>query len=64
MKPNIGGLDKIIRIVLGVLLIILAVTNVIGWWGWLGIIPLATGLTSRCALYSLLGLNTCPMNKK
>ncbi|OSI12161.1 YgaP family membrane protein [Neisseria canis] len=64
MKRNVGGIDKIIRIILGTALIILAATNVIGWWGWLGIIPLATGLMSNCLLYTLLGINTCPTDKQ
>ena len=64
MKANVGGIDKLLRIGVGALLIVLALTNVIGWWGWLGIIPLATGLMSYCALYSLFGINTCPLDKK
>lgn len=63
MNKNVGGIDKIIRIIIGLLLIILAATDYIGWWGWLGMIPLATGVFSRCGLYSLLGINTCPMKK-
>ncbi len=64
MGANVGGIDKILRIVIGALLILLAVTGKIGWWGYIGIVPLLTGLTGRCALYSMLGINTCPMNKK
>lgn len=64
MKKNVGGIDRIARIVLGVVLIALAATKVIGWWGYLGIIPLATGLFSFCALYSLLGINTCNIKNK
>ena len=64
MSANVGGIDKILRIVIGVVLILLAVTGKIGWWGYIGIVPLLTGLTGRCALYSMLGINTCPMSKK
>lgn len=64
MGANVGGIDKILRIVIGALLILLAVTTKIGWCGYIGIVPLLTGLTGRCALYSMLGINTCPMNKK
>ena len=64
MGATVGGIDKILRIVIGALLILLAVTGKIGWWGYIGIVPLLTGLTGRCALYSMLGINTCPMNKK
>ena len=59
MKSNVGGLDRIARIVVGVVLIALAATQVIGWWGWLGLVPLATGLVGWCPPYSLLGINTC-----
>ena len=44
MKLNVGGLDRLTRIVVGFVLIGLAASNVIGIWGWLGMIPLATGL--------------------
>ena len=63
MNPNVGGMDKVIRIVLGIVLIALTLTNVIGWWGWIGVVPLLTGLFSRCGLSSLLGINTCPLKK-
>jgi len=58
MKLNIGGLDRITRIVVGFVLIGLAASNVIGIWGWLGMIPLATGLLRFCPLYSILGINS------
>ncbi len=64
MSPNVGGIDKVLRIVIGVVLIGLAASGRIGAWGYIGILPLLTGLFSRCGLYSLLGINTCPMNKK
>lgn len=58
MLDNVGGLDRILRIVIGALLIILAITGQIGWWGLIGIVPLATGLFRSCVLYKLLGINT------
>ncbi|EGV36815.1 YgaP family membrane protein [Neisseria weaveri] len=62
---NVGGIDKALRIIVGAVLMILAATGVIGWWGWLGIIPLITGLTSFCMLYKLFGINTaCSSCKK
>ena len=64
MKRNVGGIDRILRIVVGAALMILAATGTAGWWGWLGVIPLATGLMSFCALYTLLGINTCPVDKR
>ena len=59
MKVNVGGTDRSMRIVIGVILITLAVLGVVGWWGWLGVIALITGLFRFCPLYPLLGINTC-----
>ena len=61
MKTNEGGIDRMLRIVAGLVLLGLAATGTVGWWGWLGIVPLATGLIGWCPVYTLLGLNTCPM---
>ena len=58
MQANVGGVDKILRIVLGVVLIGLTLTDVIGVWGWIGIVPLATGLINWCPLYPLVKINT------
>lgn len=58
MKANVGGIDKILRITIGAVLIGLTLTEVIGVWGWVGIIPLATGLLSWCPFYPLAGINT------
>jgi hypothetical protein len=54
MKTNVGGIDKIARIGVGLLLIVLALMGTIGPWGWIGIVPLATGLFNFCPLYSLI----------
>ena len=62
-KTNVGGIDRILRIVAGLALIALAATGTIGAWGWIGVVPLATGALSSCPLYSILGFNTCPMKK-
>ncbi|MBM3398171.1 MAG: DUF2892 domain-containing protein [Betaproteobacteria bacterium] len=59
MTKNIGNTERIIRIVGGLVLIALAATGTVGAWGWLGLVPLATGLTGWCPPYSLLGINTC-----
>ena len=64
MKTNEGGIDRILRIVAGLALLGLMATGTIGWWGWLGVVPLATGLIGWCPVYTLLGLNTCPMKSK
>lgn len=59
MKPNIGNLDRLLRIAIGLVLMALAATHTVGWWGWLGVIPLLTGLIRFCPLYPLLGIRTC-----
>ena len=64
MKTNEGGIDRMVRIVAGLALLGLMAAGTIGWWGWLGIVPLATGLIGWCPAYTLLGLNTCPMKSK
>ena len=63
MKPNVGGLDRIVRIVLGLVLMGLAATGTVGWWGWLGVVPLATGALGWCPPYAMLGFNTCSTKK-
>ena len=60
-KTNVGGIDRVLRIVAGLVLIALTVMGAIGPWGWIGVVPLATGLFSTCPLYSIIGMNTCPM---
>ena len=64
MDKNVGGVDKIIRIVAGAALIGLTLAGIIGVWGWIGVVPLATGLMGWCPAYSLLGIKTCPMSDK
>ncbi|MEY4482295.1 MAG: hypothetical protein RIQ84_1457 [Pseudomonadota bacterium] len=59
MQCNVGGIDRILRITVGALLVILAITNVIGTWGWVGLIPMATGVFRFCPAYPLLGIKTC-----
>ncbi len=64
MKVNVGGADRILRIVVGLALILLVLSGQIGVWGWIGVVPLATGLFRMCPLYTVLGMNTCPMSQK
>ena len=63
MKINEGGLDRAVRIVVGLVLIALSATGTVGVWGYIGIVPLLTGIAGVCPAYSLLGINTCPMKK-
>jgi len=59
MQANVGGLDKVVRIIVGVGLIALAATGTIGAWGWIGVLPLLTGVINFCPAYSILGIKTC-----
>ena len=63
MKANVGGIDRILRIVVGLALIGVALAGV-SPWGWIGVVPLVTGLVKFCPLYPIFGLSTCPMQKK
>ncbi|WP_374682419.1 DUF2892 domain-containing protein [Accumulibacter sp.] len=56
-------MDKILRIVVGIALITMAALGVVGAWGWIGVVPLLTGLFGVCPAYLLLGANTCPVKK-
>lgn len=62
MKPNVGRTDRALRILAGSLLILLTLMNVIGPWGWIGLVPIATGALRFCPAYSVLGLRSCPMD--
>lgn len=59
MKLNVGGIDRLARIVVGLALIALATTGTVGAWACLGVVPLVTGLVRFCPLYTLMGLSTC-----
>ena len=63
MKSNVGGIDRILRIVLGLVLIGLTLAGNIGVWGWLGVVPLATGAIGWCPPYAIFGFSTCAMKK-
>ncbi len=64
MEQNVGGIDRIVRIVVGIVLIGLAASGQIGAWGWLGVVVLATGVFSRCGAYKLFGFSSCPLKKR
>ena len=63
MKANVGGIDKVLRVVVGVALIVWAAALGGPVWAWIGVVPLATGLMGWCPAYTLLGIKTCPANK-
>ncbi|MBT9458855.1 MAG: DUF2892 domain-containing protein [Burkholderiaceae bacterium] len=64
MKPNVGTVDRVLRIVGGLVLIGLAASGTIGVWGYLGVALLLTGVFRFCPAYPLLGMNTCPMKDR
>jgi hypothetical protein len=64
MTPNVGTIDRLIRIVAGIALITLAALGKVGAWGYLGIVPLATGVFRFCPAYRLIGLTTCPLTSR
>ena len=65
MATNVGGIDKILRVVIGLALIAYAIPLGFpktgwNWVGWIGVVPLLTAAFGVCPLYSLIGMNTCP----
>jgi len=63
MKANVGTIDRILRIVVGLALIVWAAALGGPIWAWIGVLPLATGLFKFCPAYTLLGMNTCQTDK-
>jgi hypothetical protein len=59
MNHNVGGIDRILRIVVGLALMALAFFHVLGAWGWIGVVPLVTGIIGWCPAYLPLGIKTC-----
>ena len=58
-----SGFGRALRIVAGLALIALAATGTVGVWGWIGVVPLLTGIFKFCPAYAIFGMNTCPMKK-
>lgn len=63
MTKNVGGIDRSLRIVIGLALIVAAATGSIGLWGYIGALPLITGLVGWCPPYAIFGFNTCSIKK-
>jgi hypothetical protein len=63
MKINLGTVDRLLRLVVGLVLIGLVFVGPQTTWGWIGVIPLVTALAGNCPVYSLLGFNTCSTKK-
>lgn len=64
MKTNIHSVERIARVILGLILVTLAFVGPANHWFLLGLIPLATGLIGWCPPYAMLGINTCNIGKK
>ncbi len=62
LARNEGTVDRVLRVALGVALLFVAVTGR-GVWGYIGVVPLLTGLMGTCPLYSVLGISTCPVKR-
>jgi Protein of unknown function (DUF2892) len=63
MKTNEGAIDRLLRVVVGLGLLSLAFVGPQTPWGYLGLIPLLTGIVGFCPAYALLGVNTCAAKK-
>lgn len=63
MTFNVGGIDRTLRILIGLALVVAAATGTVGLWGYVGLVPLITGLLGWCPLYALFGLKTCAIKK-
>ena len=64
MTTNVGTIDRIIRLVIGLVLLwyaLMAPATGYNWIGWIGVIPIITALVGSCPLYSILGVSTCPV---
>jgi len=60
---NVGNIERLIRILFGIGLIAIVFVGPKTVWGWIGVVPLLTGLVGWCPPYQLLGFNTCKMKK-
>jgi len=63
MKVNEGTIDRVLRVIVGLVLIGLAATGTVGAWGWIGILPLVTGVVGFCPAYAIFGMSTCTLKK-
>lgn len=63
MKANVGSVDRALRIIVGLALVVCAATGVLPVWAWIGVVPLATGVFRFCPAYLPFGLSTCGLKK-
>ncbi|MBU0504228.1 MAG: DUF2892 domain-containing protein [Candidatus Omnitrophota bacterium] len=62
MKANMGALDRVVRLIIGVVIIVIGI-KFRSWWGLIGLLPVVTALIGWCGLYQVLGINTCKIKK-
>ncbi|QCK86903.1 DUF2892 domain-containing protein [Phreatobacter aquaticus] len=67
-STNVGGIDRIVRIVAGLALILFALTGIpatgYNWLGWIGVVPLVTAALGWCPAYTLFGISSCPLSSR
>ena len=63
MNCNSGTIDRAVRVIAGLTLIALAATGTVGAWGYIGVVPLLTGIVGFCPAYAMFGMNTCGIKK-
>jgi hypothetical protein len=66
VKANVGGIDRVLRILagIGILALVFVLEGSARYWGLVGLLPLATGVFRACPAYALFGLSTCPMERR
>lgn len=62
MPCNEGKIDRLLRVIVGLVLIAMVFTGPQAVWGWVGVVPLLTGIFGFCPAYKLFGINTCKVN--
>ena len=62
MKRNVGTIDKVLRVIVGIVIIAVGLYFK-SWWGLIGLLPIATGLAGYCMLYSIFGISTCKLKQ-
>jgi hypothetical protein len=60
---NEGTIDRVLRVALGLAVLSLVFMGPESAWGWVGLVPLVTGLIGVCPVYSILGINTCSIRR-
>ncbi|MEZ5288560.1 MAG: DUF2892 domain-containing protein [Vicinamibacterales bacterium] len=63
LSVNEHPIERVLRVGIGVALVGLALAGTIGVWGYIGVVPILTGLAGSCPLYSVLGISTCPVRR-